>query len=259
MKLEDYSLAVIASHNVMNFLNLLIESLKYFNFDFSQFYLGDAGLNKEDIEILKRKVDPHIIDLPKKDHGEFRTQSVNYRRVIDNRIMFLNKVYDKTKGKSILQLDADTYIVKSDFSLIDVGADLTLTVRSAPSHLAISEFEKYHRHYPNLGVVFWNNPLNCKELWQELEKLRSVVAPSDHQYEQNIFFHGMESSVFKKLEVQEIECKYYNCYNVDWLGYEPAIIHFKNGRMGRDGKGNPNSELLNYCRRLKKVNNENEL
>jgi len=249
MKLEDHFIAVMASHNVMKFLNLLIESLKRLNFDFSQFYLGDVGLKKEDVVKIKEKIDINIIDLPEKNEGEFRTQSVDYRKIIDNRVIFLNKVHEKAKEKGILQLDADTYIVRNDFSLIDPDADLTLTVRDALPHLVVSEFKNHCKHYPNLGVVFWNKPPNCKKLWQECERLRKIIDPSNHQYEQNIFLHAMESEAFKELKVQKIKCEYYNCYNVDWLKYEPAIIHFKGGKMARDKEGNPNSELLNYCRK----------
>lgn len=243
MQLFDYYLAVIASHNVIGFLNILLKSLKRLNFDFSKLYLGDAGLKSEDLIKLNKKI--NIINLPNKNQNKFRTQSIEYRRIIDNRVWFLKKVNSAIGGLPILQLDTDTYVVKTDFSLIDPESDVVLTVRDVSKgniNATVRRFKQYITHYPNLGVVFWNKPNNCITIWNEWERLRSVISPDKSQYEQNIFLHVMESPIFKKIKVQKIYCCYYNSYSPSWLKkYDSSIVHFKGGSARDKSQRKPNS------------------
>ena len=240
----NYVVAVIANNNVVIFLKLLLESLECIKFDFSKFYLGDAGLDDHNF-----KHEINIIDLPNKKYGKFRTQSPDYRYIISNRVRFLNRVSQITQGQSILQLDADTYVIKDDFSLVDSSADVTLTVREAEVGGYIPKFVSQKSHYPNLGVVFWNKPDRCKQFWRRWDELRTVLPPHPGQYEQNIFLHAMQEESFKKLKAQKIQCYYYNCYDPSWLRYNPSILHFK-GPEGRDETSTePHPTFLQHLKR----------
>ena len=242
MQLKDYSLAVIASHNVVGFLNILLGSLCLLNFDFSKLYLGNAGLKDKDIAKLNNKI--NIISLHNKNQNKFRTQSLDYRCVIDNRVQFLREVNSITNGSPILQLDADTYVVKDDFCLIDDEVDIVLTVRDVSKgrqNSITKRFKKHTKQYPNLGVVFWNKPNNCIEVWDEWERLRNTVSPDGSQYEQNIFFHMMDTRAFNNVSVQKIYCYHYNSYVIGWLKeYGSSIVHFKGGSARDKSQRKPN-------------------
>lgn len=243
MSLYDYSIAVLANNNVKHFLDYLIESLVKFNFDFSNFYLGDVGLTG-----YVNKVGLNIISLPYKDYGEFKTQSNNYRKIIKNRFIFLDKVFNLSYNKKVLQLDSDTYVLDDSFTFIDESSDVTLTVREVGQGCYVEKFFYKMNRYPNCGVIFWNNADNCKIILDRWAKLYDEVEPHRGQYEQNVFLHLMETDEFKKLNVQEVHCKYCNCYKEEWFKYNPSIIHFKGGDARTSDFRNPKPGFLKYCR-----------
>jgi len=241
MNLYDYSISVITNNVYLHFFDLLLESLKKLNFDFSNFYLGDVGIDN-----VERYNYLNIIDLPIKKYSNTKTQTNGYRQIISNRTIMLNNITD-VSDKPILQLDADTYIVKSLFN-IDSDSDITITIRNVIKTGLIKKFSYRVKRYPNLGVVFWNKPNKCRKFWSIWDKIRKTISAHQGQYEQNSFLHAMESKEYKDLKSQEVPCYQYNCYDSKWLKHKPSIIHFK-GCEGRDvSKKLPNKKLLEYCR-----------
>lgn len=241
---HDYSIGVLASHNVIGFLTILLDSLKKLNVDPSQIYVGDAGLLDNEIDELVDIRGVHIIDLPMKNKGTFKTQSEPYKIVIGNRINFLKNIQRLDIKGAILQLDADTAVVKEEFEDVDPKAQLILTVREDSDY--IKKFAKHKNAYPNLGVTFWKTGPRAKALWEKWARIRKNVPDNTGQYEQNSFLHVMNEDEYFFMRVQKLPCEKYNCYKPEWLVNDPCIIHFK-GREGRDrSKRGPNPILLKY-------------
>lgn len=244
MKLFDYNIAVIASENVVVFLDILLQSLRCLKFPMNQFYLGDGGLFEP--SFYAKIYEVNVVDLLIKRYTNFKTQSNEYRDIINNRVYFLNKVCELCSGKPMLQLDVDTYIVKSEFAFVDPLADVVLTVRK--TRQCIKEHAEFADSYPNLGVVFWNKPERCFQFWKEWGLMKYKVKPSGGQYEQNHFLHTMKTGAMDGLNMQTVLCQYANCYKVKWFNEFTTIVHFK-GCEGRDETGRlPNKDLLTLAR-----------
>jgi len=245
--IHDYSIGIIASHNVIRFLKILLESLWKFDVDRKQIFIGDVGLSESEIELLVHKYKVSVIDLPHKNKGTFRTQSPQYKMIINNRVEFLRTIKRIDRKGAILQLDADTAIADGQFPDIDPNAEIVLTVRKDSSY--ILKFRKHKDAYPNLGVVFWRLSNQTETLWNKWAKIKKHVPDNTGQYEQNIFLHLMEEPEFLSMNVQKLPCEKYNCYKPEWLIHHPYIIHFK-GKEGRDkSKKDPNRKLLEYIAR----------
>lgn len=242
--IHDYAIGILASHNVIKFLKVLLNSLRRFAVNPGNIYIGDAGLLEDEIKDLLNKRKVHVIDLPKKNKGTFRTQSPKYKTIIDNRVEFLKTIKATNQKGAILQLDADTAIASEQFPDVDPNAEIVLTVRKDTSY--ILKFRKYKDAYPNLGVVFWHLSDQTEPLWNKWTKIKKHVPDNTGQYEQNIFLHLMGEPEFLSMNVQKLPCEKYNCYKPEWLKHDPYIIHFK-GKEGRDkSKEGPNKNLLEY-------------
>lgn len=241
---HDYSIGILASHNVVKFLAVLLDSLERLHVDPSHIYVGDAGLQDTELEELIDARRINIIDLPAKNKGTFKTQSPPYKTIIGNRVNFLRNIQKLDLKGAILQLDADTAVVKEEFPDVDPTAELILTVREDSSY--IEKFKKHKDAYPNLGVAFWRLSSRSEPLWKKWNKVKRSVHDNTGQYEQNTFLHLMNEDEYLFMKVQKLPCTKYNCYKPEWLVNDPCIIHFK-GKEGRDSSGKgPNPKMLKY-------------
>jgi hypothetical protein len=235
--ISEYTLAIIASNNVFSYLLQHVLILKNLNIIFKKLIVADIGLlgdqRKTLIGILGDKIE--FVDFKNKNFNTgFKTQSDQYRRIIDNRISFLKQLFENEENERVIQLDADTSIIRNDFSMLDKDADVSLTVRPVtPWDHILGQFQV---DYPNCGVIFWNNPKKCLNFLDAWERYKNNNPPKDGQYEQNYFLHACLEKEFKALSVQKIHCAYYNCYEKDWLNDKTSILHYK-GSTKKFGKG----------------------
>jgi hypothetical protein len=225
--IKAYSLAIIASHNVFSFLEHHVRQLSERGIRYKRLYVGDAGLSHDERRAIEAEVEGvEFLDLGVKvfDSG-FKTQSEPYRKVIRNRIPFLRRVFELAEYGPVLQLDADTAIITNDFSLIDRNAHVTLTVRETEpwEHVEL----KREKRYPNCGVIFWHQPRSCLDFLAKWESIQESSAPHAGQYEQNHFYQAMKEEEFRRLDVQRVHCKFYNCYLPYWVNKHTAILHYK--------------------------------
>ena len=226
--LSEYTLAIIASNNVYPYLKQHVFLLLNMAIQYDKLVIGDAGLldeQKDEIKsLLHEKVEFASLTHQNKDTG-FKTQSDQYRKIIDNRIGFLKTLFHREDIESVVQLDADTALIRNDFSMLDKTADVSLTVRPVtPYDHILAQFQV---DYPNCGVIFWNKPKKCLKFLDAWEKYKNENPPKGGQYEQNYFLHACLTDSFKALNVQKIHCAYYNCYNKDWLNPKTSILHYK--------------------------------
>ena len=226
--LTEYTLAVIASNNVYSYLKQHVFLLLNMNIEYDKLVIGDAGLLEDQKLEIKNVLQDKVEFLPlghqNSDVG-FKTQSDEYRRIIDNRINFLRTLFKRDDVKRVVQLDADTGVIRNDFSMLDKDADVSLTVRPVtPYDHILAQFQV---DYPNCGVIFWNRPKNCLNFLDAWEKYRNENPPKGGQYEQNYFLHACLTDAFKDLNVQKIHCAYYNCYNREWFNEKTSVLHYK--------------------------------
>ena len=226
--ISEYTLAIISSNNVYNYLKQHVVILSNLEIRYRKLVVGDAGLlseqKKELSNILGDKIEFFDLDHQNKAQG-FKTQSDQYRKIIDNRISFLKNLFLRDDVERVVQLDADTSVIRNDFSMLDKNSDISLTVRPVtPYDHILAQFQV---DYPNCGVIFWNNPEKCIEFLDAWEEYKNNNPPKGGQYEQNYFLHACLTDSFKKLKVQKIHCAYYNCYNRDWLNPMTSILHYK--------------------------------
>lgn len=240
--ISEYSLAVIASNNVYNYVLQQAIIIKNLNISFKNMFIADLGLLKEQKDNLSKIIGNNLffIDFENKNYNTgFKTQSNEYRSIIDNRISFLRTLFLDSRVEKVLQLDADTSIIRNDFSMLDKSSDISLTVRPVtPWDHILGQFQV---DYPNCGVVFWNNPKNCLKFLDAWEEYKNNNPAKGGQYEQNYFLHACLSDEFRKLNVQKIHCAYYNCYEREWLNEKTSILHYK-GSSKKFGKGGGNFE-----------------
>lgn len=240
--ISEYTLAIIASNNVYSYLLQNVFLLKELNISFKKLVIADIGLldnqKKEIQSILQDRV--FFIDFENKNFNTgFKTQSNEYRKIIDNRIEFLRKLFLDASNEKVLQLDADTSIIRNDFGMVDKESDISLTVRPVtPYDHILGQFQV---DYPNCGVIFWNNPKNCLKFLDAWEEYKNNNPPKGGQYEQNYFLHACLTKEFEELNVQKIHCAYYNCYERDWLNNKTSILHYK-GSSKKFGHGGGNFE-----------------
>ena len=93
--ISEYTLAIIASNNVFSYLLQHVLILKNLNIIFKKLIVADIGLlgdqRKTLIGILGDKIE--FVDFKNKNFNTgFKTQSDQYRRIIDNRISFLKQL-----------------------------------------------------------------------------------------------------------------------------------------------------------------------
>ncbi len=240
--ISDYTLAIIASNNVFEYLKQHVFILKNLNINFKKLVIADLGLLKEQKAYLKGILQEKIefVDFENKNFNKgFKTQSDQYRKIIDNRINFLRMLFLDEDNRRVIQLDADTAIIRNDFSMLDKDADVSLTVRPVtPWDHILAQFQV---DYPNCGVIFWNNPRKCLSFLNAWEEYKDNNPPKGGQYEQNYFLHACLGKEFKALNVQKIHCAYYNCYERQWLNDKTSILHYK-GSTKKFGKGGGNFE-----------------
>ena len=172
--LSDYTLAVIASNNVYSYLKQHVLLLMNMGIEYEKLVVGDAGLiedqKKEIKSALQEKVEFVSLDHQNSDVG-FKTQSDQYRKIIDNRLDFLRSLFKRPDVKRVVQLDADTGVIRNDFSMLDKSADISLTVRPVtPYDHILAQFQV---DYPNCGVIFWNNPKNCLDFLDAWERYKN--------------------------------------------------------------------------------------
>ena len=252
--LNQYALAIIANNSAYRFLQQFVSIYKLRNIKSQTLYVGDAGLLPEQKLSLWGAFPGRLefVDLPQKVfESGVKTQSLLYRKIIDNRIYFLRYLFENYPDQKIIQLDADTGIITNDLDLIDANSDMTLSVRpaAAVNHVMNREEEEY----PNLGVVFWNNAARCLDFLNAWEKVAKDLPPSTKQYEQNTFYHAMQTAEFKSLNVQKIHCRYYNCYDPGWVNEKTSILHYKT--VSKKIVGDPvfsrsaelNDKVFDYC------------
>jgi len=245
--LKDYTLAVVANHNVFGFLKQLVVCLQWKGILFRSLCVGDAGLLDTEVEWLEMVLGNRLTRFPLakqfKQEG-IVTQDGTYREIISQRIPFLRYVFGECAGAPVLQLDADTAIIDNDFSLVDPNSDLTLTVREVTSlEHALGKNEK---EYPNLGVVFWNRPERCYDFLSAWEVVQRTTNPCVGQFEQGFFYRAMSSSDFSRLSVQRVHCRYYNCYRAKWIESQTSVLHYKGDRRVHRMR----SPFYERCRRL---------
>ena len=254
---SEYTLAIIASNNVFDYLKQHIFFLENAHIRFKNLVIGDAGLlesqRREISSIFKDRVS--YIDFEDKNYDtNFKTQSNEYRKIIDNRIDFLRKIFLNEDTQHVIQLDADTAIIQNNFKMLNKSADVSLTVRPVtPYDHILGQFQV---DYPNCGVIFWNNPKSCIPFLDHWEKYKQENPPKGGQYEQNYFLHACLDETFTSLNVQKIHCAYYNCYNSDWINQDTSILHYKgNSKLFGPGGGNfeSRSDYLNMAAFGKKL------
>ena len=246
--IEDYTIAIVASNNVFNFLRQNLIILKNQNIKYKNICIADAGLLEEQkkfiVELIGNKVSFYNCNHKNYDVG-FKTQSNEYRKIIDNRISFLKYLINNNIER-ILQLDADTAIISNNFCMLNKAADVSLTVRPVtPDDHILGQFQV---DYPNCGVIFWNNSKRCLDFINYWEEYKDNNPPKGGQYEQNYFLHATLSEQFNKLNVQKIHCAYYNCYKREWINRLTSILHYKgNSSLFGPGGGTfeKRSEYLN--------------
>lgn len=235
----EYTLAVIASNNVYQYLHQHVFFLLAREIKFKNLVIGDAGLLDEQKHGLQNALGDRVsfIDFETKNYEtDFKTQSDEYRKIIDNRIGFLRELFSNSEIDKVLQLDADTAIIQNDFRMLDKDTDVSLTVRPVTPYDHI--LGQYQVDYPNCGVIFWNNPKQCIDFLDHWELYKNSNPPKGGQYEQNYFLHACLGEEFRALKVQKIHCAYYNCYNADWINPHTSILHYKgNSRLFGAGGG----------------------
>ena len=210
---------------------------------FKNLFVADLGILPKQKEKLKKILGKKLKFLEfdhKNFNTGFKTQSNEYRSIINKRIDFLRQLFNNPEVEKVLQLDADTSIIRNDFSMLDKDADVSLTVRPVtPWDHILGQFQV---DYPNCGVIFWNNPRKCLNFLDTWEKYKNNNPPKGGQYEQNYFLHACLEEEFKALNVQKIHCAYYNCYERDWLNDKTSILHYK-GSTKKFGNGGGDFEL----------------
>ena len=226
--LKDHAIAVIANHNVMNFVEKLLSSIKDNEIEHKHIYFGDAGFLPEDRKIIEEYgLKVTYVRLPSGyTDDDIKTQSKAYRGIICHRVWFLKQIHQLGNNK-IISLDADTAIISNDFSLLDTDSDITLTVREAGPNLHVLPI--WEPDYPNCGVIFYNDMEKCmpfldRWLWCQDS---SEIAEHISTFEQWYFYHAMQYEEFEKLNCQRIHCRMYNCYDPDWVNEQTSIIHYK--------------------------------
>ena len=224
----EYTIAIIANHNVYDFLQQLVISLIEKKIRFKKVVIGNAGLFPGEVDWVENQLGPKVEFISFETqlvHNDIRTQDKDYRKIIDNRIPFLREIFNNNDTERVLQLDVDTSIISNDFSLLEKGKDVTLTVREVDwkDHV----LGKSEKDYPNCGVIFWNNPKNCLKFLLAWEDAKKMTPASSGQYEQNYFYHAMMSKAFSNLDVQRLHCRYYNCYEARWINNKTSIVHYK--------------------------------
>ena len=247
--LSEYTLAVIASNNVYSYLKQHVFFLINCKIHFRKLVIGDAGLLSQQREEISKALGDKVsfIDFEHKNYDDnFKTQSDQYRKIIDHRISFLRNIFLDQDTERVIQLDADTAVVRNDFSMLDKSCDVSLTVRPVtPYDHILGQFQV---DYPNCGVIFWNNPKRCIPFLDYWEMYKNKNPPKGGQYEQNYFLHACLGEEFQDLNVQKIHCAYYNCYDKSWLNEKTSILHYKgNSRLFGPGGGNfeSRSDYLN--------------
>jgi len=240
--ISEYTLAVIASNNVYSYLLQQAFLIKNLGIEYKNMFVADIGLLEEQKKQLKSILGEKINFLEfdhKNFNTGFKTQSNEYRNIIDNRINFLRTLFLHDDVEKVVQLDADTAIIRNDFSMLDKKADMSLTVRPVtPWDHILGQFQV---DYPNCGVIFWNNPKNCLKFIDAWERYKNNNPPKGGQYEQNYFLHACLEDEFKELKVQKIHCAYYNCYEKEWINEKTSILHYK-GSSKKFGPGGGNFE-----------------
>ena len=237
--ISEYTLAIIASNNVYNYLKQHVFFLITFNIEFRKLVVGDAGLLESQREEIKSALGDRVefvdFEIKNFDSG-FKTQSEEYRKIIDNRVSFLRDLFLDPSNERVLQLDADTSIVRNDFKMLDKSADVSLTVRPVtPYDHILAQFQV---DYPNCGVIFWNNPKAALPFLEYWDQYRTSNPPKGGQYEQNYFLHACLGKEFQEMKVQKIHCAYYNCYDRSWINPDTSILHYKgNSRLFGQGGG----------------------
>ncbi len=229
--LSDYTLVVIASHSVFPFLRQFVSLLLRNRIQYHSLVVGDSGLLPQERAYLSRKLGAKLEVIPleyQNTDASIQTQSQEYRKIISQRIDLLRRLFQRDSVKRVAQLDADTGIVSNDFGLLQPGADLVLSIRKVGPDGHASG--KAQNDYPNLGVVFWNNPTKCLPFLDAWEATMSEVTPSEGQFEQNFFLHAMAKPAFRNLNVQKIHCRFYNCYEPEWINPKTSILHYKSTR-----------------------------
>tara|TARA_B100000131_G_scaffold323119_1_gene379944 strand:+ start:7737 stop:8549 length:813 start_codon:yes stop_codon:yes gene_type:complete len=260
--ISEYTLAIIASNNVYNYLKQHVFFLRSAEIKFKNLVIGDAGLlekqKEEIVDGLGEKVS--FVEFEDKNYDtNFKTQSNEYRKIIDNRVQFLKDIFLDKNTERVVQLDADTAIIQNNFKMLDKTADVSLTVRPVtPYDHILGQFQV---DYPNCGVIFWNNPTKSIPFLNHWEEYKQNNPAKGGQYEQNYFLHACLDDSFTQLNVQKIHCAYYNCYNADWLNQDTSILHYKgNSKLFGPGGGNfeSRSDYLNMAAFGKKLRFEQE-
>jgi hypothetical protein len=237
--ISEYTLAIIASNNVFDYLRQHAFFLLNAQIEFKNLVIGDAGLLKSQRQEIAASFPDRVtfVDFEDKNYEtNFKTQSDQYRKIIDNRISFLRRIFLDENTQSVVQLDADTAVIQNNFKMLDKSADVSLTVRPVtPYDHILGQFQV---DYPNCGVIFWNDPAASLPFLDHWEKYKNENPPKGGQYEQNYFLHACLDESFTRLNVQKIHCAYYNCYNADWINQDTSILHYKgNSRLFGQGGG----------------------
>lgn len=229
MDLSEYTLAVFASHGVMDFLKRQVMSIVENKIRHKDYVIADAGLLEEDIDWIEDKLDVTFVDMAYKDSNPIIVQSPQYRELIGQRPEFLQLF-----GNRLVSLDADTLFISNNFERLDPVADITLLVRDVEAWAhCMSRPEK---DYPNLGVVFYHN--DCRDFMKAWEYITFNEEPLK-QFEQGNFYRAMQTDEFKRLNVQKLPCRLYNCYETNWISPKTSILHLKSHssmRMKHTGK-----------------------
>ena len=177
--IADYTLAVIASNNVFRYLYQHVYFLESREIRFKRLVIGDAGLLSIQKAVIAGFLPGKIsfLDLEKKRYESgFKTQSDEYREVIDNRIPFLRTLFQDSSIDGVVQLDADTAVIQNNFKMLDKCADMSLTVRPVTPYDHI--LRQFQVDYPNCGVIFWNKPRRWTRL--PVTALPAFGLPNSH-------------------------------------------------------------------------------
>ena len=233
--LKNYVLGIIANHSVINFVDVFLASMRDNCIEYDCLCFGDAGFLLED----KKRIENYglrviFVDMPEKFTCEnIVTQDKIYRRIISSRIWFLQEVHALGNNR-VVSLDADTAIISNDFSLLDMDSDLTLTVRDAGPGLHVLPIRE--SDYPNCGVVFYHDIENCLPFFQRWMWCQESMQQHPLTFEQWYFYKAMQYDEFSFLDVQKIHCRFYNCYEPNWINDSTSIIHFKSHQQRYDFK-----------------------
>lgn len=225
-----YDILTVCNHAHFLFLQILLESIRTYQVPFRKLFLVDAGLlDSEKSALLNRYSDINVKILDnqiKNTQAQVRTQSYEYRDLIQFRAKIIKDLFSQKKTEQLLQVDADVAFLGNPFTKESMAGDIALTVRHASKELSI--WNKATDNYPNIGVVFWNNPNKAIHFIDDwLLELHSNE-PHPTQYEQAAFIRAMSFGPhFKNLDSYYIPCERYNCYKTKWLHHKPLSLHFK--------------------------------